>query len=240
MKSVQVYDLPIRIFHALFATCFIISFSIGKIADDESLIYAVHMLSGFMMTFLVFLRIAWGIVGSEYSTFHSMPLSLGKFIHYFRNITDRGFNTFVGHNPASSWLFFATGTLSLLMTITGIMMTLKFKKYIVEDIHEVLAHIFLLLVLLHITGLILHAVKFKDQLYLSMVTGKKRLAEHIEFKNIKNHFLVAYLFIFLTLTFAGYLYKNFDQGKGTLTILNYTLPLLEVEDAEAHGLENDD
>jgi cytochrome b len=239
VKSVQVYNLPIRIFHWVFAICFILSFSIAKIVDDESIVYAIHMLSGLMMTFLVILRCLWGFFGSDYSTFKSMPLQLNSFFLYFKNITKKSVHQHVGHNPASSWLLVSMSVLTLFMTLTGVMMLLKINKHIVEDLHEVFSHLFLALVILHILGLLVHSLKFKDQIYNSMFSGKKNVANELEVKKVKHHFVVGYVFLFLILSFAGYLYKNFDQQSGTLSILSYKLPMVEVED-ENNEVETDE
>ena len=211
MRSVQVYDLPIRIFHWTFALCFILSFSIAKIVDDESIVYAIHMLSGLMMTFLVIFRCIWGFFGSDYATFKSMPLKLTSFFHYFKSMFKKGANQHIGHNPASSWLLLSMSFITLSMTITGILMLLKIKKYIFEDIHEIFSHLFLLLLVLHLAGLIYHSIKYKDQIYNSMFSGKKRIIAKLEIKKVKNHFVVACFFILLILSYAGFLYKNFNE-----------------------------
>lgn len=239
MKSVQVYDLPIRIFHSVFALCFILSFTIVKVVDDESIVYAIHMLSGMMMTFLVILRCFWGFFGSDYATFKSMPFQLKSFFLYSKNITKKSVHQYVGHNPASSWLLISMGALTLFMTLTGVMMVMKINKHIVEDLHEVFAHLFLALVILHILGLVVHSLKYKDQIYNSMFSGKKKVANELEVKKVKHHFAVGYVFLFLILSFAGYLYKNFDQKSGTLSILSYNLPMIEIEDEDEIGKEEE-
>ena len=40
----KAYDLPLRIFHWVFAALFMSSFTIGKFLDDDSAIYAYHAL----------------------------------------------------------------------------------------------------------------------------------------------------------------------------------------------------
>ncbi|MCB0351784.1 MAG: cytochrome b, partial [Bdellovibrionales bacterium] len=74
MKKQLVYDLPLRIFHFLFATIFISTFLITKLVDDESIIFTYHMLAGFVLGFIVLLRIIWGAVGTKYSRFTSFAL----------------------------------------------------------------------------------------------------------------------------------------------------------------------
>lgn len=46
MKAKRVYDLPTRVFHWLFATLFVVAFTIGNTVDDESLVFSYHMIAG--------------------------------------------------------------------------------------------------------------------------------------------------------------------------------------------------
>lgn len=60
LKTSRAYDLPLRIFHWLFALLFLTSFSIAKLIDDESIVFVYHMLSGIMMVFIIIMRGRWG------------------------------------------------------------------------------------------------------------------------------------------------------------------------------------
>ena len=71
MNKRLVYDLPMRVFHGIFAALFIVAFLIAKTVDDESAAFSYHMLAGFLLVFTVSLRIIWGFVGSKYSRFSS-------------------------------------------------------------------------------------------------------------------------------------------------------------------------
>ena len=57
MENVKAYDLPVRIFHWVFALLFVLYFSIGSLIEDDSTIFAYHMLSGILMVTIVLLRI---------------------------------------------------------------------------------------------------------------------------------------------------------------------------------------
>ncbi len=103
MKKIVVYDLPTRAFHFLFGFLFIFSFSIGKFVDDDSWLYAYHMLSGFLMAFLIVLRILWGFFGTKYARFKSFQLRPKKLVDYFSSIVSGKTKRELGHNPASSY-----------------------------------------------------------------------------------------------------------------------------------------
>lgn len=74
MRNQLIYDLPMRIFHWLFAGLFIAAFLIAKNVDDESPVFSYHMLVGLLLGFTVLMRILWGFVGTKHSKFTSFAL----------------------------------------------------------------------------------------------------------------------------------------------------------------------
>jgi cytochrome b len=100
MSKVKVYDLPTRAFHLLFAVLFVTSFFIGKFIDDDSALYAYHMLSGLTMVFMVILRIVWGIIGSKYAKFSSFKLNPKDLAWYFQSILSGKSKRELGHNSS--------------------------------------------------------------------------------------------------------------------------------------------
>lgn len=83
MAKVKAYDLPTRVFHWIFALLFITSYSIVNFVDDESAIYAYHMISGMVIAFMATLRILWGFSGTTYARFSSFMLKPNDLINYF-------------------------------------------------------------------------------------------------------------------------------------------------------------
>lgn len=56
MKRILVWDLPVRLFHWALAGSFVVAFAAANLADDESTTFAVHMLLGGVVAFMVLLR----------------------------------------------------------------------------------------------------------------------------------------------------------------------------------------
>lgn len=224
MHLVRVYDLPLRIFHILFAIFFLISFSIGKFVDDESLLYSYHMLSGMIMSFLVLLRVIWGLWGSKYSRFSSFNLNIKDLFDYFKHILTTSSQRVLGHNSASSFAAIFMFILTFLLFGTGLMMTLKISKEFFEEIHEIASTFFILTVIAHIFGVILHQVKHKDNMIFSMFSGKKtQLYGCMPIE--KNYNFVAIIFIVFTLSFASLLLYSFDRITQNLNMFNTTFEL---------------
>ena len=69
MKKSLAYDLPLRIFHWLFALLFVTAFVMGKTVDDDSSLFSYHMMAGLSTGFILTLRIVWGFIGTVYSRF---------------------------------------------------------------------------------------------------------------------------------------------------------------------------
>jgi cytochrome b len=228
MKNQLVYDLPIRIFHWLFASLFITAFLIAKNVDDESAVYSYHMLAGLLLGFTVLLRIIWGFVGTKYSRFDAFSLRPKDLALYFGGILSGDKRKWTGHNPASGWVTFLMFALALSLGLTGVLMTSGYKETF-EDIHELLANGFLIVVLMHVAGVVLHAFRHKDGIGMAMIDGQKKEIPATE--GISNSRPgAALLFLGLVVIFATYLAKNFDSQNRSLNFFGTTLQLGENED----------
>lgn len=224
MQTFRAYDLPVRIFHWLFAVLFTTSFTIANIIDDESVIFVYHMLSGILMTFMIILRFVWGVAGSKTSRFSSFRLNPAELLSYFRSMVSDKSKRYLGHNPASSYAAVFMMGMALGLGFTGLMMVLKVNKHFFEELHELLANGFFVMVILHIAGAVFHQMKHRDGLIFSMLTGKKeKIEDQYEIKS--NHILIAGFFVLLVMAFAGYLMNNYDTKTGKLSIIGSHLQL---------------
>jgi len=232
MRKHLVYDLPLRLFHWLFAGLFVFAFAIAKTIDDDSPIFVYHMLAGIMLSYVVSLRLIWGLVGTTYSQFRSFSLRPLDLVSYFQGILSGSKKRWAGHNPASSWAALAMFALALGLGTTGYLMSTGDKETY-EDIHEIMANAFAIVVLLHVAGVILHFVRHRDGIAMTMISGVK--AEVPEASAIKNSRpLIAALFMALVAGFSFYLASGFDSSKQALNIFGTTIQLGENEN-ESEG-----
>lgn len=249
MKNQLVYDLPMRLFHWLFASLFIAAFWIAKTVDDESATFAYHMLAGLLLCFTVLLRILWGFIGTKHSRFSSFALHPRDLISYFTTMLSGEKRKWAGHNPASSWASLAMFGFALALGVTGYLMS-SGQKETFEDVHELLANGFLIVTLMHVAGVILHSIRHRDRIAVSMISGMKN--EVAQMDSIpSSRPVAAILFITLVVAFTLFLARNFDQQKQTLNFFGTTLQLGENEDdeseknetsksGESHGDKDDD
>lgn len=228
MRNLRVYDLPTRLFHWIFAGLFIGAYIIAQTIDDESPLYAYHMLMGIILAKLVILRVIWGLTGSQYARFSSFKLHPADLVSYFKEMLTGKTKRYLGHNPASSWMAVIMLTLALGLALSGVLMVRGINKEFFEDVHELFAHAFLFVSVAHVLGVALHSLKHRDGLPLSMLDGKKEYQEGS--KEIEsNRPFVAVMMVLLLVVIVFNLYRNFDATKGTLTVAGTTLQLGEDE-----------
>ena len=210
---------------------FVMSFSIAKLIDDGSALYAYHMLSGILMVSIVILRIVWGLLGSKTSRFTSFKLSPSELIAYMKSVVSTKSKRYLGHNPASSYAAVLMMTFTFGIGFSGLMMSLRIGKHFFEEVHELLANGFLLIVLLHIAGVLLHQIKHNDGMIYSMLNGKKaKISVDGEIKS--NHPFAAIVFVILYVGIGSYILKSYDGNTGKLNAFGTQLQLGENENAE--------
>lgn len=219
-----VYDMPTRLFHWCFAVLFLSAFGIAKTIDDESRVFTFHMLLGLTLGGLVLWRLVWGIIGSQYALFSQFSLHPRNLVSYFKGILSNKKDHWTGHNPASSWASLFMMASGLGLVLSGVLMISGIGKEVVEEFHEWFATGFAVLVVLHVCGLVLHSMRYRDGIALSMVTGKK---EDVINPISKVHMGSAAVLLALLLGWAIYLFQNFDSQSQKLRLPGLTLQLGE-------------
>ena len=231
MSRKLVYDLPTRIFHWLFVTLFLTAFIITQTVDDESQTFSYHMMAGMTLSFLVILRIIWGFLGTKHTKFSGFALNPRELVSYFSGILSGSKERWAGHNPASSWAALVMMALALALGITGYKMATGPENHDIKEIHEVFANAFLIVAILHVTGIIIHTVRHKELIGLSMVDGKKDDPSSNDTIREPNT-LVGIIGLVLVTAFGANLINNFDPESRMLNLFGTTLQLGENEEKE--------
>ncbi|HEY8269941.1 MAG TPA: cytochrome b/b6 domain-containing protein [Pseudobdellovibrionaceae bacterium] len=233
MRQGLIYDLPTRLFHWLFSGLFLTAFIIAKTVDDESSFFSYHMLAGLTLGFVVILRIAWGIFGTQHARFSNFALNPSDLISYFKGILSGDKRRWAGHNPASSWAAIVMMVLALGLGLTGYLMTSGPNKETFEDVHELFANAFIVVAILHVAGIALHTIRHQEMIGLSMINGKKSniTAEQAIPSSRPG---VGILFIGLAVVFGTYIFKNYDSQTRNLQAFGTTLHLGETKGGGDH------
>ncbi|GHG04131.1 cytochrome b/b6 domain-containing protein [Thalassotalea marina] len=227
----RVYDLPTRFFHWLFAGCFLIAFSIGNWVDDDSVLFSYHMIAGITLCLALIWRLIWGVGGSKHARFSDFLLHPKALFSYLRHSVSGENQRYAGHNPASSWAALVMMLLAICLGITGLLMITGPFDHAIEEIHEFCANAFMLTVVLHLLGIVLHTIKHKDPIGKSMLTGEKQnLPESLT--SVPKHTVIAFVYLVFTLSCSTILLKNFDPDSRSTSLFGITLTLSEFEGAD--------
>lgn len=233
MKRILVWDLPVRLFHWTLAGSFAAAFALANLADDESGAFALHMLLGGVLGFMVLLRIAWGFAGSRWARFSAFVVSPKALFAYLRGALAGGGRRYTGHNPGTSLAALLMFALILGLGVTGVLMG-NGGGEVFEEIHEVLAWAMVAVIVVHVAGVAWHTLRHRENIAMSMVDGRKEAAPAGAIASARP--VAALAFVVLTALWTAGLVGGYDAARGevTLPLLGQTLRVGEGEEHE-HG-----
>lgn len=108
-KRVQVWDLPVRLFHWALVALLAFSWWSGEQHDMER-----HRISGYAILALVVFRILWGFVGGRTARFGHFVRGPRAALAYLRSMRGERASPAPGHNPIGGW-----SVLLMLALVTG-------------------------------------------------------------------------------------------------------------------------
>jgi cytochrome b len=182
--GLRIWDPLVRIFHWSLA----LAFALAYIVEDELL--DVHVWAGYLVLTLIAVRLVWGLIGSRHARFSDFVRGPRQVIGYLRDAVRLKAPRYLGHNPAGGAMVVA---LLLLLASTGLTgMALYGAQELsgplapmlsgaspalgeaLEETHELLANLTLLFIALHLAGVLFSSLAHRENLVLSMFTGRKR------------------------------------------------------------------
>ena len=164
-----VWDLPTRAFHWLLAIAFVGAF----VTAESERLRDLHMLMGYSAAGLVAFRLLWGILGTRYARFTSLPLSPRAVVTYLKSLLTLSPRHYFGHNPAGSWAVIGMLVLITLTAATGWAQAVEVGPRWVEDLHEGLANTTVAVIGVHIVAVLLSSVLHRENLVRAMLNGYK-------------------------------------------------------------------
>ncbi len=184
-RRARVWDLFVRVSHWVVAAGFFIAY----FTEDDLL--TLHVWAGYTVGILVVMRVLWGFVGPRHARFTDFVCGPIKALSYLRDLCLFRAPRHLGHSPAG-------GAMALLL-FAGLLVTVwtGLEFYAAEenagplvwwaggslvpaagkiwvDLHDVLANLMLLLVILHVVGVVLASLVHRENLVRAMITGDKR------------------------------------------------------------------
>ena len=164
-----VWDLPTRAFHWLLAIAFVGAF----VTAESERLRDLHMLMGYSAAGLVAFRLLWGILGTRYARFTSLPLSPRAVVTYLKSLLTLSPRHYFGHNPAGSWAVIGMLVLITVTAATGWARAVEVGPRWVEDLHEGLANTTVAVIGVHIVAVLLSSVLHRENLVRAMLSGYK-------------------------------------------------------------------
>lgn len=170
--KIKVWDPAVRIFHWSLVTLFALAWVSAEEWDS------LHRWSGYVIAGLVLFRLFWGVVGTRYARFSQFVTGPVKTMIYLKDMILLKEKPSLGHNPAGAWMIM--GLLFFLLATAGSGWILEQTTWEasewLEEVHEALAEGMLVLIALHVAGVLWASWRHGENLILSMLHGKKKIA----------------------------------------------------------------
>ena len=227
MQRVLVWDLPTRLFHGLLTVGVLCAFAIVQFAGERSSLFPYHAMLGVIVGVMVALRVVWGLIGTRYARFGSFLYSPVSVIEYLKGIFTGEGGRYVGHNPGSGYAILLMLGLTLIVAISGLLMSGGNET--VAEIHAICAYVLIGVVVIHVLGVILHTIRHRENITLSMVTGRKDAEAPDGIPSAAP--LAGVVFTLVTILLAAGLYQNYDPA-GQRTKLPIIGTIIQLGEAE--------
>lgn len=220
MKRILVWDVPTRGFHWLLTLTVGGAWVLAHAAGRRDVLFQVHMILGLIAVVPVLFRLLWGVFGSRHVRFGSFAFGPGSLVRYLRDALRREDQPHIGHNPGSAYAAYAMLALTAGLVVTGVLLP---TQHGLGEVHEVLSHLILLVVAVHLLGLVRHSLRHRDGIALSMFHGKKPgdPAQAIR----SSHAVVGAVVVLVSAAWAVLLFANHDATARQLNLFGQTVRL---------------
>ncbi len=169
--SLRLWDPVVRLFHVSIAGVFIANYFFNEAGDDW------HVWLGYYAVAWLVVRGVWGFVGPVSARWRDFWPTPSRLRAHVRSLISRQPAHRLGHSPLGALVMIMMMTLIFGMGLTGWMMQEVDALWGADwplQIHETLANTLCALVVLHVAAALFESVQVRDNLPLSMLTGKRR------------------------------------------------------------------
>jgi len=183
-QTTKVWSMFIRVFHWSLVLFFVAAYITSSSGDDD-----IHMILGYIVSVLLFVRIVYGFTTQGYGRFSNFLYAPPMIWQHAKEIACNQPKHYLGHSPMGSAMVFALLILLLVLATSGLlyqgwgeyegplwwldMMPSDVLGHDAWAVHRVLPDILWGFIALHIAGVALASIQHKENLPRAMVTGFK-------------------------------------------------------------------
>ncbi len=179
-----VWDLPLRLFHWLFASSIIACWGTAKLGFSYM---QWHMWLGYWVMGLLIFRLIWGFAGTRYARFSEFLQGPSKVFAYGRSLVRNAISVHsVGHNPLGGLMVLLMLALVGLQVYTGLFasddiawsgpyngMVSSTTAQRLTELHHFVFNLIWVAIGMHIAAILYYTFVKKERLVSAMVTGWK-------------------------------------------------------------------
>lgn len=208
MKT-YIWTAPTRIFHWLLAVGFTVAFILGDFDNLSNLHFAFGAFVGVLLLF----RVLFGLFGPTYSAFKDFPIGLKSQREFINSFFSKG-KTFAGHNPAASVIMLSIFFVGIICSMSGYflyanennVLNIGINEDALEELHEIAANLFLILVVIHLLGILTESFFHKKTGTLqSIFTGYKNIeSKSAKLNGFHKIFMVLWLIVPFYVSYLAY------------------------------------
>jgi cytochrome b len=182
---------------------------------------------GIVLGALLVLRLLWGFVGTRYARFGSFLFGPAAVAKYLKGVVTGKSDRHVGHNPASSWANFVMYAGVAAVVGSGLMISGGNEAF--EEVHQVAVYALLAVAAVHVAGVVVHTVRQRENITLSMITGRKNAEEQAAIRSAAP--VPALLLLASMALLGGGLLRNYDPAtkRTVLPLVGTSIGLGEAE-----------
>ncbi|MBS0189885.1 MAG: cytochrome b/b6 domain-containing protein [Phycisphaerales bacterium] len=229
---ILIWDLPVRLFHVGFASCWIAALFLALGFSHSSRWFPYHSLVGLVLAFVVALRIAWAFAGTRHAKLGAFLYSPMAVFQYLKSALTWKDTRHQAHNPASAYAILAMIALTVAQVVTGLLVGSGNRR--LKDVHEMLAYAMIAVIVTHVLGVVLHTIRHREFIALSMITGlKPDLGPEGSAQPIRSSRPVAAVILVLaTFAFAAAIFRSYNPIRQStrLPVLGIEIPIGESEE----------
>lgn len=214
MSRVLIWDIPTRLFHWLLAVGFLLAAGIALLGGKHGSLFHYHAIIGVILAGLLLFRLLWGIIGTRHARFTAFAYGPVAVIIHLKNMLTGKADRYAGHNPLACWAIYAMLALVAVIVGSGLLMAGGYKGF--KDAHSMAVYVLLAVVGVHVLGVIVHTLRYRENITLAMITGRKQAEPSAAIRSARPISGALFLTLFLLLT-AG-LFNNYDPGSRQTTI----------------------